>query len=142
MRATRYAKAAAAAAGAARAADRRFTWAERFSAIPGMLLATLTGRFPGATRQGVGLSLLGIVYVISPLDLMPELLLGPFGLADDAGILAMAIGYLVAASDRYLHWRLGTAPKAGGATGAPGATPSRPHPFDPDVVQGTVIREP
>ena len=138
MRATRYAKAAAAAAGAARAADRRFTWSERFAAIPGMLLATLTGRFPGATRQGVGLSILGIVYVISPLDLMPELLLGPFGLADDAGILAIAMGYLVAASDRYLHWKLGTSPTTGPTTGRPG-TPASPHPFDADVVQGRVV---
>lgn len=145
MRATRYAKAAAAAAGAAQAADRRFTWAERFAAIPGMLGATLTGRFPGATRQGIGLSILGIVYVVSPLDLMPELLLGPFGLADDAGILAIAIGYLVRASDRYLHWRLGTGPDVGSnarSNASGGATQTSRQPFDPDVVQGTVIREP
>ncbi len=29
------------------------------------------------------IALLCFVYVISPVDLMPELLLGPFGLADD-----------------------------------------------------------
>lgn len=132
MSAWRFAKAATAAASAAKTADRRFTWGERFSAVPGMLVATLSGRFPGATRQGVGLSILGIVYVVSPLDLMPELLLGPFGLADDAGILAISIGYLVAASDRYLHWRLGTTPQSP----SPGA-----QAFDPDVVQGTVVGE-
>lgn len=136
MRATKYVKAAAAAAGAAKAADRRFTWAERFSAIPGMLGATLSGRFPGATRKAVGLSVLGIVYVFSPLDLIPELFLGPFGLADDAGILAMSVGYLVTASDRYLHWRAGTTD-----TDANGNTTKTKSPYDPDVVQGTVISD-
>jgi uncharacterized membrane protein YkvA (DUF1232 family) len=133
MRATRYVKAAAAAAGAARAADRRFTWSERFTAIPGMLGATITGRFPGATRSAVGLSLLGIVYVISPLDLIPELFLGPFGLADDAGILALSVGYLVTASDRYLHWRNGTTQQEGSTS-----TKTR---FDSDVVEGTVVSD-
>lgn len=33
---------------------------------------------------GVG----GIIYIISPIDLIPEALLGPFGLVDDA-----AVGY-------------------------------------------------
>ena len=94
-----------------------------------MLGATLNGKFPGATKSAVGLSLLGIVYVISPLDLVPELFLGPFGLADDAGILAMSVGYLVASSDRYLHWRLGT-------TG-----PETTTQHDGDVVQGTVLSD-
>lgn len=135
MAATRFLKAgklAGAAMGAARAADRRFTWGERIAAIPAMLAATLRGRFPGATRKGVLLSAAGLVYLVSPIDLMPELLLGPFGIADDAAIAAMSMGYLVSAADRYLHWRTGTVP-------APEHTPAGRHPFDADVVQGTVV---
>ena len=121
-------KLAGAAMGAARAADRRFTWGERFAAIPGMLVATLRGRFPGASRKGVLLSAAGLVYLVSPIDVLPELILGPFGIADDAAIAAMSLGYLVSAADRFLHWRSGTAPSAPAS-----------HAFDPDVVQGTVV---
>lgn len=131
----RMGKLAGAAAGAARAADRRFTWGERIAAVPAMLGATLAGRFHGATRKGVLLSLVGIAYVVSPLDVMPELLLGPFGIADDAAIAAMSLGYLVSAVDRYLHWRLGTAPAGAGPAGAAGGS----QPFDPQVVRGTVV---
>lgn len=138
MRATRFARAAGAAAGAARAADRRFTWAERFAAIPAMAAATLTGRFTGATRGKLALSVLGIVYVLSPIDLIPEAFLGPFGLADDAGVIAFAVGYLVAAADRYLHARAGTGPKASTAGSARGSASGRSQ--GPDIVQGTVIK--
>ena len=31
--------------------------------------------------------LLGIVYVLSPIDIIPEIIFGPFGLVDDLGLL-------------------------------------------------------
>lgn len=36
-----------------------------------------------------------ILYIISPIDLVPEALLGPFGLADDVGALIYLIKTLV-----------------------------------------------
>jgi uncharacterized membrane protein YkvA (DUF1232 family) len=40
-----------------------------------------------------GVSIVGLcfLYIISPIDLMPEALLGPFGLVDDFGALFLAI---------------------------------------------------
>ena len=32
-----------------------------------------------------------IIYILSPLDLIPEILLGPLGLIDDAGVLAFML---------------------------------------------------
>ena len=32
-----------------------------------------------------------LLYIVSPIDLAPELVLGPFGFADDAGIAAFGI---------------------------------------------------
>lgn len=39
----------------------------------------------------LGLLLLTLLYIISPVDLLPESLLGPVGLADDAILLAYLI---------------------------------------------------
>jgi uncharacterized membrane protein YkvA (DUF1232 family) len=40
-----------------------------------------------------GLAIVGLcfLYIISPIDLMPEIILGPFGLVDDFGALFLAI---------------------------------------------------
>lgn len=40
------------------------------------------------------LILAAIVYLISPIDIIPEALLGPLGLADDAAVLAYLIKLL------------------------------------------------
>ena len=42
---------------------------------------------PGKFLMGI----LCVVYIISPIDLLPELILGPFGLIDDLGALFLAI---------------------------------------------------
>lgn len=41
------------------------------------------------------LLLFAIVYLISPIDLLPELILGPFGYIDDVVSIAMALVYVV-----------------------------------------------
>jgi len=128
-RAGRAARVAGAAAGAARAADPHFSWGQRVRAVPGMLLATLTGRTGGAPRAAVAAAIAGIVYVLSPLDLLPELALGPIGLLDDAGIAAFSVGYLIRCADRYL--RLTTPPA--------GPMRAGPAPDDPTVTRITTL---
>lgn len=41
------------------------------------------------------IALLGIAYVVSPLDLMPEFLFGPFGLLDDLLVISATLSRLV-----------------------------------------------
>lgn len=42
-----------------------------------------------------GIALLGVGYILSPLDLLPELLLGPIGLVDDVLVVAATLSRLV-----------------------------------------------
>jgi len=43
-------------------------------------------------KKGViGLTILTILYVLSPVDLLPEALLGPLGFVDDAALIAYLI---------------------------------------------------
>lgn len=36
-----------------------------------------------------------MVYLVSPIDVLPEALLGPIGLVDDAGVLVLAVAFLM-----------------------------------------------
>jgi uncharacterized membrane protein YkvA (DUF1232 family) len=52
-------------------------------------------RDPRVPIPDKALALLGIGYVLSPVDLLPEFLLGPIGLVDDALVLAATVSRLV-----------------------------------------------
>lgn len=47
--------------------------------------------------------ILGIIYVVSPIDIIPEAILGPFGLLDDGGAIFAVIATLWAATNRLRH---------------------------------------
>jgi len=64
---------------------------ERFSALPRMLSGAVTGRYPSLTRGRLGLILLALAYLVSPLDLLPEAFIPLIGLADDGGLAAVTI---------------------------------------------------
>lgn len=46
------------------------------------------------------LLILSLIYIISPIDFIPELFLGPLGLIDDMGLIIVLL--IVAA---YQHWK-------------------------------------
>jgi uncharacterized membrane protein YkvA (DUF1232 family) len=56
-------------------------------------------RDPRVPAGGKAIALLGIGYVLSPVDLVPELLLGPIGMVDDLMIVAAALSRVV----NYVH---------------------------------------
>src|SRR2546430_13996104 len=56
----------------------------RLAAIPRMLGASLTGRYDGKARLAA-MTLAG-VYIVSPIDFVPEAFLLWFGLIDDAAV--------------------------------------------------------
>lgn len=74
----------------------------RIAALPRMISASLRRRYDGLTR----LCLLGAVlaYLIWPLDLLPELLMGPIGLIDDAIVATWLAGAVLSETDRFLAW--------------------------------------
>ncbi len=113
-------------ASAVRASNGRHPLTQRLRAVIPMLRDTVTGRWPGAPRGRILAGVLGIAYVVSPVDVLPELLLGPFGIADDLALAAMAVAALLSSAEDYLDAQDGAEP-------APGAG---------DVIQGVVIGEP
>lgn len=124
---------AATVAGAARATSGRHSLMQRISAVLPMLGDALVGRWRGAPRGRLLLSLVGIGYVLSPLDVIPELVLGPFGLMDDLAIAVASLAVLLGAADEWLDVRDSTASPSG-------ATPTDGQSFkNDDVIVGVVI---
>jgi uncharacterized membrane protein YkvA (DUF1232 family) len=74
------------------------------AAVPRMLALGLTGRYPGLSKSRLAMALLGVLYVVSPVDLMPEILLGVFGLGDDALVAAWVAGAVLSETDAFLRW--------------------------------------
>jgi len=76
----------------------------QLGAVPRMLQLGLSGRYPGLAKGRILLALLGVLYIVSPVDFMPEILLGPFGLGDDAFVVAWVVGALLGETDSFLRW--------------------------------------
>ncbi|MFC5379773.1 YkvA family protein [Aquipuribacter nitratireducens] len=82
----------------------RYSLVQRLRALPRLVSDLLRGRYGDVDRSrlvGVGL---GLLYVLSPVDVLPEVLLGPLGLADDAVVTAWLAGAVLAEVDRFLDW--------------------------------------
>ena len=61
----------------------------------------------------VVLPLLGFLYVLSPIDLLPEIIIPFLGLADDFAVLALVIPKLIKEVDKFLLWEAGGTMKNG-----------------------------
>jgi uncharacterized membrane protein YkvA (DUF1232 family) len=75
-------------------------------------------------------------WLLSPVDLMPEAVLGVFGLLDDAMIVSWLVTAVVTETEEYLAWEKGI------ATSPSAATPGAPAPESAvrgDTVRGHVI---
>ncbi len=92
-------------AGAVRASRGRHPLGQRLAAVLPMLRDAFTGRWAGAPRGRLVAGLAGLVYVVSPLDILPEALLGPFGLGDDLAIAVVAVAALLSAAEDWLDGR-------------------------------------
>lgn len=77
---------------------------ERLAALPRLVGASLSGRYPGLTRGRLTLMAAGLAYLLSPIDAMPELLLTIFGLGDDALVAAWLAGTVLAETESFLDW--------------------------------------
>jgi uncharacterized membrane protein YkvA (DUF1232 family) len=75
---------------------------QRLAALPRMAWQTLMGRYDGGAR--LLMILAGVVYVASPVDLLPEAFLLVPGLLDDAVIIAWLAGAVLSETDRFLKW--------------------------------------
>jgi uncharacterized membrane protein YkvA (DUF1232 family) len=69
-----------------------------------MLRLGLSGRYPHLDRGRLLLLLAGVLYVLSPVDLVPEILVPLLGLGDDALVVAWLVGTVLADTDAFLQW--------------------------------------
>ena len=86
---------------------------DRFRALPRMAGGSLTGRYPVLSRGKLALLVLAVAYLVSPVDLMPEAVLGPLGLGDDALVAAWLAGAFLVETERYLRWEERSRPLGG-----------------------------
>lgn len=98
----------------------------RVSALPRLVRATAKGAYQDTPASQLALMVGALAYLITPVDLMPEALLGPFGLLDDAFVLTWLAGSVVQVTEDYLGWE-----RAGGAR--------RPEAGDPATVRSHVV---
>ena len=112
-------------AGAVKASRGHHPLGKRLLAVLPMLRDSFTGRWSGAPRGRLLAAILGLVYVVSPIDLLPEILLGPLGLGDDLAIAVVAVAALMSSAEEWLDRSTSTASNAAPGTG--------------DVIEGVVI---
>jgi uncharacterized membrane protein YkvA (DUF1232 family) len=76
----------------------------RITAIPRMVGATLSGRYPYLSKSRLAMLAVGAGYVVSPVDLMPEALLLALGTVDDIGVAMVVAASLLGEAGRFLEW--------------------------------------
>jgi uncharacterized membrane protein YkvA (DUF1232 family) len=77
---------------------------ERVRALPRMFAGAATGRYPGLRRAQLGLLVLAVAYLVSPIDLVPEAFLPVIGLIDDGVVALWLGGAFLNETDRFLAW--------------------------------------
>ncbi|WP_432831673.1 YkvA family protein [Dactylosporangium sp. CA-092794] len=75
---------------------------KRLAAIPRMIKATFKREYDGGARLAM-LAAAG-VYIISPIDAVPEAFLLVFGLVDDLAVAGYFAGALMDELERFLEW--------------------------------------
>ncbi|XRQ06931.1 YkvA family protein [Actinomadura welshii] len=82
---------------------------ERVRAVPRMLKSVLRGHYKGMSFRTLGLLALGLVYIVSPIDAIPDMV--PFvGIADDTGIALWMATVLVKSAGDFVSWERGGRP--------------------------------
>ncbi|MFQ6170465.1 YkvA family protein [Oryzobacter sp. R7] len=91
---------------------------ERATAVPRLVRAVVAGDYVGVSKGRLLLLLAAAGYVVSPVDLMPEGVLGVLGMADDAMVLGWLATQLVEETEAFLAWERGRGqgPSASGRT--------------------------
>jgi len=109
---------------------------KRIAAIPRMIAATMRGEYDGKGR--LGMMAVATMYIVSPIDFVPEALFLVFGLIDDAAVAAWFAGAVLDETERFLEWERQRARTIPGYT-VPGAPPGhgpRPRAYGPPPQYG------
>lgn len=112
-------------------------FAALLAAVPRMVKARMMGQYQGVSFGKLTGILVGMGYIVSPIDLMPEALLLVFGVADDALVLTWVVGALVAEAEQFIEW------ERAGKPGVPGPGMAAPQAANvhvaSEVIDGEVV---
>jgi uncharacterized membrane protein YkvA (DUF1232 family) len=75
---------------------------ERAQALPRLVRAARTGAYPGLPKSRLALWAFALLYLISPIDILPDLL-PIIGVADDAGVAVWLFSSVSTAAGLYLR---------------------------------------
>lgn len=92
----------------------------RLGAVPRMLSQGLSGRYPHLDTTRVLLAGAALLYILSPVDLVPEAILPLVGLGDDALVAAWLAGAVLSEADTFLDWERSSGAETAGRAGAAG----------------------
>ncbi|WP_329790404.1 YkvA family protein [Lentzea sp. DG1S-22] len=76
---------------------------QRLKALPRLWRTWRSGKYPELPRSQVVMWAVALVYLVSPIDVLPEFL-PLIGVTDDAGVLVWLLSSLSVASGSYLRW--------------------------------------
>ncbi|MEV2277939.1 YkvA family protein [Nocardiopsis sp. NPDC049922] len=84
--------------------DSRISVWRRAGAVPRMVGARLSGRYPELSGAKLAGMLALFLYIISPIDFLPELMIPVLGVADDVGVAVWLTTMLLGESERFVRW--------------------------------------
>lgn len=99
----------------------------RIAALPRMVRATLSGQYPSVSVGQLLMLAAAVGYVISPVDILPELVFGPLGLVDDAFVVSWLAKELITDTEDFLAWEKGAAGPSSAGRQQPPDGPVRSH---------------
>ena len=74
----------------------------RIAALPRLIIASIKKEYDGGQR--LLLMAAASLYIVSPLDMVPEIFFALFGLIDDAFVITWLVGALLSETERFLEW--------------------------------------
>ncbi|MEZ0074595.1 YkvA family protein [Planotetraspora sp. GP83] len=77
--------------------------AARIKALPRMVRAAAKGQYPGLGKGKLAMLGMAVAYIVSPIDAIPDFLLG-IGVVDDFGVLLWLVTALLGEGGRYVEW--------------------------------------
>jgi uncharacterized membrane protein YkvA (DUF1232 family) len=76
----------------------------RLASLPRLAWATIRGEYVGTSRARLAGIVAALLYVISPVDLLPEIVLPIIGLGDDALVISWIAAALINETESFLGW--------------------------------------
>jgi uncharacterized membrane protein YkvA (DUF1232 family) len=76
----------------------------RLRAIPRMLKAATRGTYPAMGKGKLAMLGLGVLYLVSPIDVVPEAFLLAVGVVDDFGMFLWLMSSLIGNSGDFVEW--------------------------------------